>query len=127
MEVGQQAYRGDWGLWMQANSVPSYQKFSCKINLSFIEVVPSNRLSFCLGSPLHIISSLFSHLCLFQNDILYNMLKLGFWNLILFFWECSFHWLQHFFSLVLVISLSYLHLAISYLTLFTRHFESQLV
>ena len=35
---------------------------------------------FTLGSPLHIISSLFSHFCLFQNAILHKMLKLGFRN-----------------------------------------------
>ena len=36
--------------------------------------------SFYLGSPLHIIRSLFSHFCLFQNAILHKMLKLWFWN-----------------------------------------------
>ena len=44
--------------------------------------------------------------------------SLGFEILSPFFSECSFHWLQHFFSLVLVISLSwylhlYLHICIS--------------
>ena len=86
-----------WGWWMQAESVPSDQKFSCKWNLSFFKAVPSNRLSFLLGSPLHIISSLFSHFCLFQNAVLQKILKLGF------------------LSLVLVISLSwYLHLTVSH-------------
>ena len=33
-----------------------------------------------MGSPLHIISSLFRHFCLFQNAILNKMLKLEFWN-----------------------------------------------
>ena len=58
-------------------------------------------------------SSLFSQFCLFRNAILRKMLRLGFWNCKSFFSEFSFHWLQHFFSLVLVICLSwYLHLAL---------------
>ena len=65
MEVGWQACWAGWGWWMQADSVPSDQKFSCKWNLSFFKAVPSIRLSFYLGSPLHIISSLFSHFSLF--------------------------------------------------------------
>ena len=44
-----------------------------------------NRQTFSLGNPLHIISSLFRHFCLFQNAILHKMLKLGFWNFKLFF------------------------------------------
>ena len=109
---------------MQAVSVPSDQKFSCKWHLSFFNAVPSNSLSFYLGGPLHIISSFFCHFCLFQNTILHKMLKLGFWNFKpIFLW---FHWLQYFFSLVLVISLSwYLHLTISYLTIVTWNFGSQ--
>ena len=79
-KVGYQACRAGWGWWMQADLVPSDQEFSCKWNFSFFKAVPSNRLSFYLGSPLHIISSLFSHFCLFQNAILHKMLKLGFWN-----------------------------------------------
>ena len=79
-EVSYQGCRACWGWWMQADLVPSDQKFSCKWNLSFSKAVPSNRLSFYLGSPLHIISSLFSHFCLFQNAILHKMLKLGLWN-----------------------------------------------
>ena len=35
---------------------------------------------FYLGSPLHVISSLFSHFCLFQNANLRKITKLGFWN-----------------------------------------------
>ena len=65
---------------MQADSVPSDQKFSYKWNLSFFKTVPSNRQSFYLGNPLHVVSSLFSHFCLFQNAILHKILKLGFWN-----------------------------------------------
>ena len=43
---------------------------------------PSHQtgLSFNQSSLLHIISSLFSHFCLFQTAILHKMLKLGFWN-----------------------------------------------
>ena len=48
--------------------------------LSFFKAVPSNRLAFYLASPLHVISSSFSHVCFFQNAILHKMLKLGFWN-----------------------------------------------
>ena len=113
MEVGSQAYWAGWRLWMQAGSVPSNQKFSCK--WTFFMDVLSNGLSFYQGNPLHIISSLFRHFCLFQNAILHKMLKLGFWNFKLFFLKCSFHRLQHFFSLVLVISLSwYLYLTHSH-------------
>ena len=98
MEMGYQAYRAGWGLWMQADSVPSDEKFSCKWHLSFFKAVPSNSLSFYLGGPLHIISSLLCHFCLLQNTILHKMLKLGFWNFKpIFLW---FHWLQFFFSLV---------------------------
>ena len=80
MEVGWQVCWAYWRWWMQADTIPSDLKFSCKWNLSFFKAVPSNRLSFHLGSPLHIISSLFSHFCLFQNAILPKMLKLGFWH-----------------------------------------------
>ena len=52
------------------------------LQMKFIifKAVPSNRLSFYLSSLLHVISSLFNHFCLFQNAILHEMLKLGFWN-----------------------------------------------
>ena len=45
-------------------------KFSFKWNLPFFKAVPPNMLSFNLGSPLHIISSLLSHFCLSDNVIL---------------------------------------------------------
>ena len=107
----------DWW-WMQADSVPSNQKFSCKWNLSYFKVVLSNRLSFYLGSPLHIISFLLSHFCWFQNAILHEMLKLGFWNFNSIFLRMQFSLVATFFSLVLVISLSwYFRLTFSYLTL----------
>ena len=83
---------------MQTDSIPSDQKFSCKWNLSFYKVVPLNRLSFYLGSWLHIISSLFSHFCLLQNVILHEMLKLEFWKFKLIFLRMQFYWLQLFVS-----------------------------
>ena len=46
---------------LQAGSVPYDQKFFCKWNVSFFKAVPPNRLSFHLGSVLHIISSLVSN------------------------------------------------------------------
>ena len=117
-----------WGWRIQADLVPSDQKFSRKWNLSFFKAVPSNRLSFYLGSPLQIISFLFSHFCLFQNAILHKMVKLGFLSFKSIFLRMQFSLVATFFSLVLVISLSwYLHLTISYLTLVTWHFGSQMV
>ena len=52
------------------------------LHIKFIifKAVPSNWLPFYLGSPLHVISSLFSHFCLFQNANLRKITKLGFWN-----------------------------------------------
>ena len=85
------------------------------LQMKFIifKAVSSKMLSFYLGSPLHVISSLFSQFCLLQNAILHKMLRSGFWNCKSFFSEFSFHWLQHFFSVVLAICLSwYLHLAL---------------
>ena len=97
-------------------------------NLSFFKAVPSNRLSSDLGSPFHLISSVFNYLCLFQNAILHNMLKLGFWNFKPIFLRMQFSLVGTFFSLVLVISLSwYFHLTFSYLILVTWHFGSQMV
>ena len=103
---------------MQAASVPSDQKFSSNWNLSFLKVALPNRLSFYLGRLLHIVSSFFSHFCLFQIAILHKMLKLGFWNFKPIFLRMQFSLVAIFFSLVLIISLSwYFHLTISYLTL----------
>ena len=80
--------------------------------------VPSNRLPFYLGNPLHIISSLVSQVCLFQDAILHKMLKLGFWNFKLIFLRIEFSLVATFFSLVLVICLSwYLHLTLCHLFL----------
>ena len=103
---------------MLADSIPSNQKFSCKWNSSFFKAVLSNRLSFYLGSPFHMISSLFSHFYLFQNAILHKKLKLRFCNFKPVFLRMQFSLVATIFSLLLVISLSwYLHLTISYLTL----------
>ena len=77
--------------------------------------VPSNRLPFYAGSPLHIISSLFIFFCLFQNAILNKMLKLGFWNFRPIFLKMQFSLVATFFSLVLIICLSwYLILTLSH-------------
>ena len=43
-------------------------------NLSFLKAVLSNRLLFYLDSPLHIMNSLFSRFCLFQNAVLHEVL-----------------------------------------------------
>ena len=92
---------------MQADLVPSDQKYSHKWNLSFFKAVPSNRLSFYLAPALYN-----------QNAILHKMLKLGFLNFKPIFLRMQFPLVATFFSLVLVISLSwYFHLTISYLTL----------
>ena len=128
MEVGWQVCWAYWGWWMQADTIPSDLKFSCKWNLSFFKAVPSNRLSFYLGSPLQIISFLFSHFCLFQNAILHKMVKLGFLSFKSIFLRMQFSLVATFFSLVLVISLSWhLQLTISYLTLVIWHLGSQMV
>ena len=59
------------------------------------KAVPSKRMSFYLGSPLHIIRYLFSHFCLFQNAVLHKMLKLSFSKFKLIFLRMQFCWLQH--------------------------------
>ena len=97
---------------MLADSIPSNQKFSCKWNSSFFKAVLSNRLSFYLGSPFHMISSLFSHFYLFQNAILHKKLKLRFCNFKPVFLRMQFSLVATIFSLLLVISFT-----ISYLTL----------
>ena len=97
------------------------------------EICLFSRLSHQTGSPLHIASSLFSLLCLFQNVILHKMLGLGFWNFKPIFLRIQFSLVPIFFSLVLVISLSwYFHFTISYLTLWkpnglSRHFKGHQV
>ena len=97
----------------------------CKWNFSFFKDASSSRLSFYLASPFHIISSLFSHFFLFQNAI-FN--ANGFEILGLFFLRMQFSLVATFFSLVLLISLSwYFHLTISYLTLVSCHFGNQIV
>ena len=79
------------------------------------EAVPPNRLLFYLDRPLHVISSLFSHICLFQNVILHKMLKLGFWNFKPIFFRMQFSLVAKLFSLVLVTCLNWcLHLKLSH-------------
>ena len=80
VEVGHHTYRTGLGWWIQADLVLCDQKCSCKCNLSFFKANPPNRLPFYLGNPFHIIRSLFSQFCSFQNSILHKMLKLGSWN-----------------------------------------------
>ena len=98
---------GPVGLPNWLGMVKCDQKFACKWNLSFFKAAQLNRLPFYLGSPLHIISSLFSHFSLFQNAILYKMLKLGFWNFKTIFLRILFSLVEIFFSVVLVICLSW--------------------
>ena len=87
---------------------------SGKWNLSFFKAVPPNRLSFFLGSPLHIISSLFSQFCLCQSAIYYKMLRAGFWNFKPIFLRIQFSLVATFFSLVFVMCMSwYFHLKLS--------------
>ena len=82
-----------------------------KINFSLFRAGPPNKQPFYLGYPLHIISSFFSHLYLFQNTIF----KLGFWNFKAIFPRMQILLVRTFFSLVLVICLSwYLHLKLSH-------------
>ena len=98
-----------------AGFVPSDHKFSCEWNLSFFKAVPTKRLLFYLSNPLHIMNSLFSHFCLFQNAVLHKMLSLGFWNFKPIFVRIQFSLIATFFSLVLLISLNwYLHLTESH-------------
>ena len=91
-------------LWIiNAASVPCDQKRSGKWNLLFLKVVPPNSLPFNLGSPLSIISSLFSQLYLSLNAILHKMLKLVLLNFKTIFLRMHFSFVAAFFSLVLVI------------------------
>ena len=69
------------------------------LQMKFIvfKAVLSNRLPFYFGSPLHVISSLFSHFCLFQNANLRKITKLGFWNLKSIFLRIQFSLVATFF------------------------------
>ena len=71
------------------------------LQMEFIifKAFPWNRLPFCLGSPLHVISSMFGHSCLCQDAILCRMLKLGFWNFKLILLRIQFSLVATFFSL----------------------------
>ena len=99
MEVGKYAYWADWGWWMQAGSIPCDQKFSYKWNLSFLLII---------------ISSLFSHFCLFQNAILHKILKLRFWNFKSIFVRMQLSLVATFFLVLIICSSWYLHLELSH-------------
>ena len=114
--------------WHRMMNAGSFGSIRSEIFSQMKFIIFLGCLSFYLGSPVHIISSFFSHFCLFQNAILHKMLKLGFWNVKLIFLRTQFSLVATFFSLVLLVSLRwYFHLTISYLTLATWHFGSQIV
>ena len=71
MEVDQHSYQAGWGWWMQAGSVPWDQIFSSMIFIMF-QGCPTRQTAYLPRKPAHIISSLFSHFCLFQNAILHK-------------------------------------------------------
>ena len=83
---------------------------------TFLQIqFPQNKLPFYLGRPIHVISSLFSHFCLFQNAILHKMLKIGFWIFISIFLKMQFSLVAISSSLVLVVCLTwYLHFKLSH-------------
>ena len=66
-------------------------KIFLQMKFIIFKAAPPNRPPFYLGSLLYIISSLFSHFCLFQNAILHKMLQLGFWNFNTIFLRMQFY------------------------------------
>ena len=82
-----------YGWWKLARFGSMWLEIFSQMKFITFLVCPTSQ-----ASSFHIISSLFSHFCLFQNAILHKMLKLGLWNFKPFFSECSFYWLQHFYS-----------------------------
>ena len=70
------------GMVNKTGLFPCDQVFSVKWNFSFFKAaLPKTKTKLLhLGNQLHILSFLFSHLCIFQNANLYWMLKLRFWN-----------------------------------------------
>ena len=48
-------------------------KFFLQMKFIFFKAVPPNRLPFYLGSPLHVMNSLFTQFCSFQNAVLLKM------------------------------------------------------
>ena len=65
-------------------------KFFLQMKFIFFKAVRPDRLPFYLGSPLHIMNSLFTQFCSFQNDVLLKMFKLGYWNFKLIFLRMQF-------------------------------------
>ena len=113
---------------LAGNGEPRLTRFHPIRNLSFFKAAPSDRLPFYLGIPLHVISSLFSHFCLFQNAIFRKLLEPGFWNFKPIFLRMQFSLVAKKFSVVLVISFRwYFHLTVSYLILLNWHFGNQMV
>ena len=102
--------------WLGMMHVGWQMKFIiCKWNLSFFKAVPPNRLHSYLGNSLHRISTIFSYFCLFRKAILQRYLKIKFWNFKLIFLRMQFSLAATFFSLVLVICLSwYFHFKLSH-------------
>ena len=75
----------------------------------------TKQAAFLPGQPVTYNQLLIHHFSLFQNAILHKMLKLGFWNFKPIFLRMQFSLVAAFFSLVLVICLSwYLHLKLSH-------------
>ena len=80
-----------------------------------MELIILQGCSIKQATPFHIISSLFSLFCFFQNAILNNVLKLGFWNFRPIFLKKQFSLVATFSSLVLILCLRwYLHLTLSH-------------
>ena len=80
-----------------------------------MELIILQGCSIKQATPFHIISSLFSLFCFFQNAILNNVLKLGFWNFRPIFLKKQFPLVATFSSLVLILCLRwYLHLTLSH-------------
>ena len=102
MEVDQHTYWAGREWWVQADLAPCYQKCYCKWNWSFFKDIFPNRLPFYMGSLPHVIRSLLSHFCLFQNAFLLKVLKLGFLNFKPIFLRVQFSLLATSFSLILV-------------------------
>ena len=78
-----------------------------KMKFIILQGCPTKQADFYLGSPLHIISTSFSHFCLFENVISHKMLKLVSWNFKPIFHRMQFSLVATFFSLVLIICLSW--------------------
>ena len=70
-----------WRRKMNASWLGSTQsEISLQMEFIIFQGCLSKQVPIYLGSLLHIIKSLFSYFCLFQNAVLHTMFKLGFWN-----------------------------------------------